>query len=268
MADPPGGSSGEPALVRHAVEVPSGDAELALARLLDVFPDGLEEERVGDRVRLSGFLPAGEEPLWPAGVVGTASPVAPGWRDGWRAFHRPVRIGRFWVGPPWLEPDAGSDPIVIDPGQAFGTGAHGSTRAAATLLVDVPPGGPLLDLGCGSGVLSILAARLGFAPVTGVDVEKAAVEATRANAAVNGVAVRALRLDVLAEPLPPAAVALANLQLDLLAPLFERDGLPDTVLASGLLERETFAPAGWRVADRHVEDGWQALLLHRDPGAR
>jgi ribosomal protein L11 methyltransferase len=253
----------EPVLLRHAVEVPAADAERVLATLLDVFPAGLEEERDGEAVRLAGYLPIGQEPVWPDGLVPTSTPVTPGWRDGWRAFHRPVRVGPFWIGPPWLDPDPGAEPIVIDPGQAFGTGAHGSTRAAATLLLGLPPGGSVLDVGCGSGVLAILAARLGFAPVTAVDVDEAAVEATRANAAVNDVTVDATALDVLRADLPAAALALANLQLDLLEPLFRRDGLPDTTLVSGLLEHERFAPPGWRADGRHVVDGWQALVLRR-----
>ncbi len=262
MADP-AGAPPEAALVRHVVEVAAADAELALVRLLDVFPAGLEEEADGDLVRLAGYLPPGEEPSWPDGLTPTSTPVRPGWREGWRAFHRPVRVGRFWIGPPWLAPDPGSDAVVIDPGQAFGTGAHGSTRAAARLLLAQPTGGPVVDLGCGSGVLAILAARLGFGPVTGVDVDEAAVAATLTNAAANGVAVEAYRLDVLREPLPVAPLALANLQLDLLEALFARDGLPDTVLVSGLLEREAFAPVGWRAAARDVQDGWQGLLLRR-----
>ena len=87
---------------------------------------------------------------------------------------------------------------MIDPGQAFGTGAHATTRLCLELLLALEPAGPLVDLGCGSGVLAIAAAKLGWAPVLGVDHDPLAVEATRENARVNGVDV-----DV-APPRPPA----------------------------------------------------------------
>ena len=89
-----------------------------------------------------------------------------GWEDRWRDFHHGVVVGRFWVGPPWEEAPAGVEAIVIDPGRAFGTGAHPTTRLTLELLQELEPGS-LLDVGCGSGVLSIAAAKLGFAPVVG-----------------------------------------------------------------------------------------------------
>ena len=94
-------------------------------------------------------------------------------------------LGRSAVGEP--PPDALA--VVIDPGRAFGTGAHATTRLALELLQDVEPTS-LLDVGCGSGVLSVAAAKLGFAPVTAVDIDDVALETTRANAAANGVAAR------------------------------------------------------------------------------
>ena len=86
-----------------------------------------------------------------------------GWEDSWREFHHGVVVGRFWVGPPWEEPPPGLEPIVVDPGRAFGTGAHPTTRLSLELLQSSSRA-RLLDVGCGSGVLSIGAAKLGFAP--------------------------------------------------------------------------------------------------------
>ena len=110
--------------------------------------------------------------------------------------------------PPWARPAAaeGID-IVIDPGQAFGTGAHPTTRLCLELLLELAGRrGPLADLGCGSGVLAIAAAKLGFSPVGAVDHEVAAVEATRANARANGVTLdRVERVDLRTEPAPVAA---------------------------------------------------------------
>ena len=104
--------------------------------------------------------------------------VEPGWEERWREFHRPVRVGPFWIGPPWETPAADAVPLVIDPGRAFGTGAHATTRLCIELLSELEPGS-LLDVGCGSGVVAIAAAQLGFSPVLGVDVDTAAVEAAR-----------------------------------------------------------------------------------------
>ena len=109
-----------------------------------------------------------------------------GWEDAWRAFHRPVTVGGLWIGPPWLEPPQGVSTVVIDPGRAFGTGAHPTTRLCIELLAGVDRGS-LLDIGCGSGVLSVAASRLGFAPIVAVDVDPVAVEVARANAAANAV---------------------------------------------------------------------------------
>ncbi len=253
--------SPEPALVRWTLRVPADDLENALVHVLDAFPDGFSEEVEGEMVVICGYLPAGETPS----IAAVPEAVDPGWREAWRAFHRPVTVGPFWVGPPWIAPAAGADAIVIEPAQAFGTGAHGSTRAALELLVrDAAPRGALLDIGCGSGVLAIAAARLGHVPVTAFDHDVHAVTATRENAALNGVAVEAWEGDALADDVPDASLQLANLQLELLGPLFARGVLGDRVIVSGLLEREVFDPPGYRRRDRETADGWQALLLERE----
>ena len=140
--------------------------------------------------------------------------IEDGWEDRWREFHRPVRIGPLWVGPPWETPPSDALPVVIDPGRAFGTGAHPSTRLCLELLLEEARGS-LLDVGCGSGVISIAAARLGFGPVTALDIDEVAVEVTRENA------VRERRRDRDARPgdaragaLPYADLAVANISLE------------------------------------------------------
>jgi ribosomal protein L11 methyltransferase len=180
--------------------------------------------------------------------------VPEGWEDGWRSFHHGVKIGRFWVGPPW-------EAIVVDPGRAFGTGAHPTTRLTLELLQELEPAS-LLDVGCGSGVLSIAAAKLGFEPVLGIDVDDAAIEATLANARVNGVDVSARRVDALREELPVTEVALANVALDVVEQLLPR--LPArTAVTSGYLERDRPNAQGWRHDGRREGDGWAADLLRR-----
>jgi ribosomal protein L11 methyltransferase len=217
-------------------------------------------------------LPALRAAAGDALVDVTSAEIADDWRERWRSYHRPAVVGnRLTVRPPW-EP-AGTTPldVVIDPGQAFGTGAHATTRLCLELLLAVAPQGSLLDLGCGSGVLAITAARLGFAPVVAVDSDHAAVAAASANAALNAVDIEVLRLDLRSERAPRADTIAANL----LAPLLERwardiagsSYIPRRVIAGGLLTGEAdsvayaFAAAGLRETRRLTEGGWAALVL-------
>ena len=194
-----------------------------------------------------------------------------GWKDSWREFHHGVVVGRFWVGPPWEEPPPGLEAIVVDPGRAFGTGAHPTTRLSLELLQTVAPGSllggvqlvekaSLLDIGCGSGVLSIGAAKLGFAPVTGVDLDDAAIDATNANARVNGVDVTARVADGLADDLPSADVAVANVALDVVERLAPRLAA-QLFISSGYLDRDTPDLAGWSTWTAASADGWAADLF-------
>jgi ribosomal protein L11 methyltransferase len=224
-----------------------GEPELAL--LLHLFPDGVEE--------LDGAFAvySDEEPI--GFDVVAAEDVEAGWEDAWREFHHGVEIGRLWVGPPWESAPAGAIPVVIDPGRAFGTGAHPTTRLCLELLQDVEPAS-LLDVGCGSGVLSIAAAKLGFAPVGAFDLDDVAMETTAANAEANGVAV-----DVLDE-LRPAELAVMNIALDVVEGLLPR--LPvGRAIVSGYLERDEPGAAGWQRLERRVLGGWAADLLEFRP---
>lgn len=190
-----------------------------------------------------------------------AQDVPEGWEDAWRQFHRGVAVGRFWVGPPWLEAPAGAEPIVIDPGRAFGTGAHPTTRLTLELLQGLEPGS-LLDLGCGSGVLAIAAAKLGFAPVVAVDVDEIAVEVTRANARINRVVVDSHRADALRDVLPAVDVAVANVSLDVVRRLLPRLAARLAV-TSGYLASEQPDVAAWRPRERREAEGWGADVLER-----
>ena len=250
--------------------VVGGEAELAL--LLHIFPEGVEE--------LDGaFAVYADKPPLGFDVV-EVDEVADGWEDAWRGFHHGVQVGRLWVGPPWElpkaapglppgvgglaadassseEPPADALVVVIDPGRAFGTGAHATTRLCLELLQNVEPTS-LLDVGCGSGVLSVAAAKLGFASVTAVDVDAVALEVTRANAAANGVAV-----DVATE-FRPSKLAVMNIALDVVEGMLPE--LPvERAITSGYLDRDEPRVDGWHRLERRVRDGWAADLLELRP---
>jgi ribosomal protein L11 methyltransferase len=191
-----------------------------------------------------------------------SSEVDDGWEESWRAFHHGIVVGRFWVGPSWEEAPTGADAIVIDPGRAFGTGAHPTTRLTLELLQELEPGS-LLDVGCGSGVLSIAAAKLGFGPVVGIDIDDAAIEATLANATVNGADLTAYRADALADELRPTELAVANVALDVVERLLPRLGARRAV-TSGYLDRDEPRVEGWCRTGRRERDGWAADVLERE----
>lgn len=230
--------------------------------MLALFPEGFEEREEEGEVELAAYTDAaGEARLGEALGPVAAEPVDPGWEDAWRRFHRPVRIGPLWVGPPWEEPDRGAVSIVIDPGRAFGTGAHATTRLCLELLQMIEPCS-LADLGCGSGVLAIAAVKIGFRPVYALDHDEAAVAAVRANAAANGVEVDARLRDVLADPLPRTETGLANLALGPVERVAERFA-GRLLVTSGYLAGERPAVAAWRHVQRLEAGGWAADLLER-----
>jgi ribosomal protein L11 methyltransferase len=229
--------------------------------MLELFPGGFEEVDRPDGVELAAYTDsAGEERLWAFFGGARSAAVEGGWEDRWRAFHRPVRVGRLWVGPPWEAPDEDALAVVVDPGRAFGTGSHPTTRLCLETLQALEPSS-LLDVGCGSGVLSIAAALLGYRPVDAVDVEEPSIAATLENAAANGVDVRA-RLVSLDAALPPAGVVVANISLDAVEALPERLAAAPILVTSGYLVSERPRLAGFVRVSRTTVDGW-ACDVHR-----
>ena len=270
-------------MIRLAVRVRREQAELVLAELLELVPEGVEEVDVGEGVVEYGvFGSPGELPALPdlRGAAGGAlvdistTEIADDWPQRWRTYHRPVVLAdRLTVRPPWEDPGRTALEVVIDPGQAFGTGAHASTQLCLELLLELEPRGGFVDVGCGSGVLAITAAVLGFAPVFALDNDAAAVEATRLNAVANGVELEVRKFDLRLERVPAAPTIAANLLAPLLKPLASSlagySSQPKRVIAGGLLAEEgdavavAFADAGLGLSRRRGQSGWVALLLER-----
>ena len=200
------------------------------------------------------------------------------WRDSWKAYFKPRRVGRFVIVPSWesFAPAPADVVLALDPGRAFGTGGHASTRLCLELLSSLQGGAQsFLDAGCGSGVLAIAAARIcPDARGVAVDIDPEAVEVTVENAVANRVADR-----IVASTTPVADVAgsfdlvFANLSaevLEALAPsLSSRVAAEGTLIASGILVEQAdavaaaFVARGLTVAGALEEEGWRALVLAR-----
>ena len=267
-------------MIRLALRVRRADAELVLAELLELAPNGVEETEHDDVVEFAVYGWPGELPELPAlrAAAGGAlvdvetAEIPDDWADAWKDFHQPVLIGdRLHVRPPWADAAGGELlDVVIDPGQAFGTGSHRTTRMCLELMLELEPGGAFADLGCGSGVLGVAAAKLGWDPVVAVDHEPASVEAAGANARANGVALDVRRLDLRRDLLPSAPTVAANLLRPLLLGLAEAlVDVPRHLVAGGLLAGEAdevaaaFAARGLTEVDRRHDGDWAALLLAR-----
>ena len=186
-----------------------------------------------------------------------------------QAQFTPIEIGeRLWIGPTWHQPPRGRIAITIDPGLAFGTGTHPSTRLVLTYLEKTIRGGErMLDYGCGSGILAIAAARLGAAHVDGVDVDPQAVETTLANARANGVHLNAMLPDALGAGHYDVVVSNILAQpLIVLAPLLAARG-PRIALA-GILDEQAEEVARayqpwFEMASAGREERWVLLAGER-----
>ncbi len=270
-------------MIRLAVRCRPDQAEIVLAELTVLAPNGVEEERGTDYVEFAIYGGEGELPDLGAlevaagdGFVELVSTEVPDdWADRWQDFHKPVLVGRrLWLRPSWEPVQEGAIDVIVDPGQAFGTGAHPTTRLCLEALIALaegdPGGGPLTDLGTGSGVLAIAAAKLGWGPVHAYDHEQLSVEATEANAGINQVSIEVTRLNF-REGLPSlATTTVANLTAPILlivADQLSAGNLPRTLICSGLLVEEqdlvseAFEATGMSEVSRAQDGDWASLVL-------
>jgi ribosomal protein L11 methyltransferase len=276
-------------LIRLALRCRADLAEAVLAELLEVAPSGVEEVTAPDGregvVEYAVYGAPGELPdlgvlearAGDALVEVSTSEVPDDWDERWKRFYFPVLVaGKLYVRPPWEEAAyrGGVEEVVIDPGGAFGTGTHPTTRMCLELMLEAGSGRgrSFCDLGCGSGVLAIAAAKLGFAAVLGVDADRAAIEESARNARANYVEVELRRADLRRESAPVADVVAANLTTPLLEAVargwVEAGDRPGALIASGMLREEAdrvaevLAEAGLTERRRMVSGDWAALLAN------
>jgi ribosomal protein L11 methyltransferase len=310
-------------VIRLAVRVRREHAEIVLAELLQLSPAGVEEVAAApDVVEYAVYGSPGELPSVPdldarvgdALVEVSATEIADDWHERWKQFHRPVLVtaparrpgasdlsptttapctpmpaAALYVRPPWENEshEAGVLDVAIDPGQAFGTGAHATTRLCLELMLEMDAAvaantrGPLLDIGTGSGVLAIAAAKLGFEPVLALDNDRYSVHAAAENARANGTAMEVRRFDLRDEALPLPALAATGQPItvtaNLLAPLLialaralqHAEHRVEHLIAGGLLRREAGEisrslcdAAGLHERSRREEGDWAALWLN------
>jgi len=206
---------------------------------------------------------------WPCRLEDTGDEAS--WRDEWMKWVEPIEVAGYVVHAPWHDPTSwrsGAPDISIDPGRAFGSGHHATTRLAMAALADVVgPSSRVLDVGCGTGILSIAAAKMGALSVLGIDLDYDILEVASANIETNGVA---SRVSVLTDPLASLHdsfdVVVANIVIGDLEPL-----MPDLVgqaeayvIVSGFLDDQferLLSQVAIDVVDRTNLDGWGCALL-------
>lgn len=246
-------------MIRLGIRVRAADVEVAYARLEPLLAKGFEEIDEGEIVELVVY---GEDPprlSFPELVSQSRTPIADGWQTAWHKHLEPVTVGAVTVRPPWL-PGPG---LVVDPGDTFGLASHPTTKLCLQWLQELPPTA-MADWGCGSGTLSVVAAHLGFDPITAIELDPGAVATARRNGVDAHVA------DVTVAP-PWARTVIANLTAGLIGQMTEIPGPdePVTLLVSGVIvdyvdiPASVFGPLGFVERERRERDGWVAVLLER-----
>ena len=253
---------------------------------------GFEVRETAQPPAVAGFLPVDDrlearleqlgtalEGLPTFGVMGAGTELTlryveeADWATAWKAYFKPIRIGkRLVVTPPWESPELGPHdlPIVVDPGMAFGTGSHPTTQLCLVALEEyVQPGLAVADVGTGSGILAIAAAKLGASLVNANDNDPLAVTIARENAEINGVPI------AVAETLPPGpyAVVVANILADVIIGMADQLALwaapGGTLIASGIIDtretdvRQAVEAVGFTSKDTRHQGEWVALIFER-----
>jgi ribosomal protein L11 methyltransferase len=286
------------------IDLPVEIAEAVTSFLLDAGAPGVvTEDRDVDaqpgpvgRARLEAPVPAAEHPRVSAAVarylesLGEIEPAAReavvttvvvppvDWTAVARAHHRPLPVGRrLLVAPPWDVPAApGREVLVIEPGMAFGTGQHATTRGCLEAIEAALEAGPVasaLDVGTGSGVLALALARLGVPRVVALDVDPAVLPQARATLARNGADAVLLLAGTARAVRVRADLVVANLLADTIvtdAPALAAAVVPaGRLVLSGILVAQVPAVRaafpGWALADTRAADGWETLTLVRVP---
>lgn len=260
------------------LRVPELVVEDVLDRLLPIVPSGVREVGVGRNVDLKlrgDDLPSVPELRRVVGgcpVLVSEGEVSDDWRRRRRDDFVPDLIGgRLVVRPEWARPSGAEVEIVLEESVAFGGGSHPTTRTCLEILLGLRPAGAFADLGCGSGVLAILAAQLGWRPVVAVDIDPRSVESTRQNACSNDAELDACVHDLAGEPPPPTDGFAANVPAALhqvVASGWTRS-VPRVGVLSGFDAGEAaevadaYARIGLRESDRIDVHGWTVLVVQR-----
>lgn len=271
-----------PELTRVTIEVVADAADLAATALLEQLSSGCRvSDELSGRVTLDVWFPVEGSPgvddvraalaAWGVQASVTAEREDPRWYTAAQEFHRPIEIARtLRVRPPWEPASEELIDVLIDPGMAFGSGQHGTTRSCLEALCELPRA-DLLDIGCGSGILAIAAAKLGYDPVRAIDNDPLSVDATRENAAANGVSLDVSRGAVGEGRIQGALVVVANLTATTLCELasLPPEPLPRHAILSGVRDFEldavhsAWARHGLVPTRVHEQDGWCTSVMSR-----